>query len=75
MDMGSRKMSRIIGLCRKEMGFLIGFILLFSAQVWAQSGEIAAAVDSISGDYRSVSQRIWEWREPGQEEFKGNDHT
>ena len=65
-------MPRIRGIRRKEMSFLIGFIFLFSAPVWAQSGEITAAIDSISGDYRSVSQRIWEWREPGQEEFKGS---
>ena len=70
--MEGRKMPRIRGIHRRELSFLISFILLFSAPAWAQSGGITAAIDSISGNYRSVSQKIWEWREPGQEEFKGS---
>jgi len=62
----------ICGKHGKEVIFLFGFILLFSVPAWAQPGEIIKAIDSISGDYRSVSQKIWEWREPGQEEFKGS---
>jgi amidohydrolase len=38
--------------------------------LWADSKKITAAIDEASQSCRGVSQQIWEFKEPGQQEFK-----
>jgi len=51
---------------------LILFILSFFVvhPLWADSKKITAAIDEASQSCRGVSQQIWEFKEPGQQEFK-----
>ncbi|MCX7144373.1 MAG: hypothetical protein NT123_25750, partial [Proteobacteria bacterium] len=36
----------------------------------ADADRILAAIDAANASCRSVSQKIWEFKEPGQQEFK-----
>jgi len=49
-------------------------VLLFLTvgPVGADSKKIAAAIDEASSSCRAVSQQIWEFKEPGQQEFKSS---
>jgi len=49
---------------------LTGFLLATSA--WGDSGRITAAIDAASASCKIVSQKIHEWKEPGQQEFKSS---
>ena len=53
---------------------LILFILSFFVvhPLWADSKKITAAIDEASQSCRGVSQQIWEFKEPGQQELKSS---
>jgi amidohydrolase len=62
---------------RKSMsGVLIAVLttLLFltAGPAWADSKKITAAIDEVSQSCRGVSQQIWGFKEPGQQEFKSS---
>ena len=40
--------------------------------LWADSKKITAAIDEASQSCRGVSRQIWEFKEPGQQEFKSS---
>ena len=44
--------------------------LLIAMPAWADTAKILSAVDEASASCRDVSRKIWEWKEPGQKEFK-----
>ncbi|MCX5909394.1 MAG: M20 family metallopeptidase [Deltaproteobacteria bacterium] len=39
---------------------------------WGSEQKILAAIDEASPNAKMVSQKIWEWKEPGQQEFKSS---
>ncbi|MCU0601485.1 MAG: M20 family metallopeptidase [Desulfobacterales bacterium] len=53
---------------------LILFVLsvLIVHPLWADSKKITAAIDEASQSCRGVSRQIWEFKEPGQQEFKSS---
>jgi len=59
----------------KSIILIIAFSIVsafMACSVWADSREIMAAIDEVSKSYRGVSQQIWEFKEPGQKEFKSS---
>jgi amidohydrolase len=44
--------------------------LLIAVPAWADPAKILSAVDEAGTSCRDVSRKIWEWKEPGQKEFK-----
>src|SRR5512137_1937215 len=44
--------------------------LLVAVPAWAEPAKILSAVDEAGTSCRDVSRKIWEWKEPGQKEFK-----
>jgi amidohydrolase len=57
---------------RKEGGCIVlAFFVFFAVtSAWADSQGVAAAIDSASGNARSVSRQIFDFKELGQQEFK-----
>jgi amidohydrolase len=58
-------------------GVKIGLILTLMAvglavSVWAEPQKIASTIDSSSASYRTVSQKIFDFKELGQQEFKSS---
>ena len=58
-------------------GAKIGLILTLMAaglavSVWAEPQKIASTIDSSSASYRTVSQKIFDFKELGQQEFKSS---
>ena len=52
-------------------GLLIASLSL-AASAWADEKEILSAVDDASGRCRLVSQKLWDYKELGQQEFKSS---
>src|SRR5512137_321223 len=44
--------------------------LLVAVPAWAEPAKILSAVDEAGSSCRDVSRKIWEWKEPGQKEFR-----
>jgi amidohydrolase len=59
---------------RERKSWLIFCILGVSmaTSAWGDSGKIGSAIDSASASYKAVSQKIFEWKEPGQQEYKSS---
>jgi amidohydrolase len=52
---------------------LIGCLAVFIPMAaWGSEQKILAAIDEASPNAKLVSQKIWEWKEPGQQEFKSS---
>ena len=68
MMIGRRKQGRVwSGLV------MAGIIILFlSGPAGADPQKVLSAIDEASGSCRGVSQKIWEFREPGQKEVKSS---
>ena len=59
---------------RERQFWLIFAILgvLMTTPAWGDSGKVVSAIDSASASYKAVSQKIFEWKEPGQQEYKSS---
>jgi len=44
--------------------------LLVAMPAWADTAKILSAIDEAGTSCRDVSRKIWEWKEPGQKEFR-----
>ncbi len=60
---------RISFFCRIVTAVFACLLLAFPARAFDASN-VADAIDRASKGYRDVSRKIWEWKEPGQKEFK-----
>ena len=61
------------GINGKKIYFAVAlFILITAVSSWADPKTIIAAIDSASGDGRVVSQKIFDFKELGQQEFKSS---
>jgi amidohydrolase len=56
----------------KVVALIVAVLFLGVDSVSADSKKITAAIDEASQSCRSVSQQIWEFKEPGQQEFKSS---
>lgn len=68
-------MERRIWKIRKSwIGFVCLIIVgtLISTAAWADEQKIIAAIDAANSDCRVVSEKIFEWKELGQKEFKSS---
>ena len=48
------------------------FLVLVVPSVWADGKKIVVAIDAASPNCKAVSQKIWEFKELGQQEFKSS---
>jgi amidohydrolase len=63
----------IAGLRRKELWFILAMLGIFwETSAGADAGRVVSAIDSASAEYKLVSQKIHEWKEPGQQEYKSS---
>jgi amidohydrolase len=71
---GGHPMGKRVAGFRKKNIFVIAGILsmLMTAPAWSDPQKIIATIDQASSGGRVVSQKIWEYREPGQKEFKSS---
>jgi metal-dependent amidase/aminoacylase/carboxypeptidase family protein len=51
---------------------LTALLFLTTGPAWADSKKITSAIDEASQSCRGVSQQIWEFKEPGQQELKSS---
>lgn len=59
----------------RRQGFLLIltiFILLVASSAWADPKKIISTIDGASPNCKAVSQKIWEFKELGQQEFKSS---
>lgn len=55
------------------VGLVLTAMVVFAAGgVWADPNRVVSAVDAASPNYRVVSQKIWEYKELGQQEVKSS---
>ena len=47
-------------------------VVFLTGQAWADWNKVVSAIDAASGSCRDVSQKIWEYKELGQQEFKSS---
>src|SRR5512147_2613060 len=58
--------------CR-AVGSMLGiFWICMFTPAWADGQKIVSAIDEKSLEYNAVSQEIWGWKEPGQQEYKSS---
>ena len=62
------------GCLRKQWTCIVlgVFALLMTAPAWADPQQVLSAIDGGSADYRGVSQKIFDFKELGQQEFKSS---
>lgn len=67
-------MRTVITCLRKKATWLILAVLsaFLGTSAWADAGKVVSAIDSASAGYKMVSQKIHEWKEPGQQEYKSS---
>jgi len=58
--------------CLKICWVFFAAAVLVAPPAWADPAKIASAIDEASGSCRVVSQKIYDWKELGQEEFKSS---
>jgi amidohydrolase len=59
----------------RERQFWLIFAILgvfMTTPAWGDSGMVVSAIDSASASYKAVSQKIFEWKEAGQQEYKSS---
>ncbi len=59
----------------RRQGMLIGlviFVLLLTASAWADPKKIVSAIDEANASCKVVSQKIFDFKEPGQQEVKSS---
>ncbi len=52
--------------------WVVSLVVLISSSAWADGQKITAAIDAASGSCRGVSEKIFEWKELGQQEVKSS---
>jgi len=60
-------------LRKKETWIILAVLSVFwGTSAWADAGKVVSAIDSASPSYKAVSQKIHEWKELGQQEYKSS---
>lgn len=62
------RMKRVI----EVLAAVASLTLWMVTSAWADPQKVIAAVDAASANGQTVSQKIFEWKEPGQQEFKSS---